>query len=321
LDKSVLNQKIIQRARMNHCIREYMAARHVLEVETPILSTFGNTDPAIESFLTNAMLATIAAIAQPERWLRTSPEYFHKRLLAQGSGDIFELARVFRAGEVSTRHQPEFSMLEYYRLGFDEYALMAELGELSQSLQTQFGQSIWPIQRLSFNAWFQAGLDIDPQSISPKKLLALARDHGAQSVLDVDACLDFLRAHVLEPKLPHSVWTFIHDFPASQAALAKLTDDGQHARRFELFGGGFELANGYFELSDPIEQRLRFERDAQKRRSQQQPEVPMDTDLLHALETGLPSCAGVAVGLDRLLMLLTGAKRIDEVLLFAVASG
>ncbi len=294
-----------------------MAARHVLEVETPILSAFGNTDPAIESFLTTALPAGIAANAQPERWLRTSPEYFHKRLLAQGSGDIFELARVFRAGEVSARHQPEFSMLEYYRLGFDEFALMHELGELVQCLQAQFDLPRWPIQQLRFDAWFQAELGIDLQTTSPAQLQATAREHGAQSALDVDGCLDFLRSHVLEPKLARASWTFVYDFPASQAALARLSADGKHARRFELFGGGFELANGYFELCDAIEQRHRFERDAQKRRSNQQPEIPMDIDLLHALETGLPSCAGVAVGLDRLLMLLTGAKRIDEVVLFA----
>ena len=318
LENRALRQRIIQRARMSRGIRDFMAVRQVLEVETPILSAFGNTDPAIESFVTTALPTTIAAHAQAARWLRTSPEFFHKRLLAQGSGDIFELARVFRAGEISAKHQPEFSLLEYYRLGFDEFTLMHELGELVQSLQGQFDLAIWPIQQLRFDAWFQAELGIDLQRISLAQLLYVAREYGAQSVMDLDGCLDFLRSHVLEPKLPHATWTFIYDFPASQAALARVTDDAKHARRFELFGGGFELANGYFELSDTIEQRLRFERDAKKRRSNQQPEVPMDIDLLQALAQGLPSCAGVAVGLDRLLMLLSGVKQIDEVLLFAV---
>ena len=304
---------------LNRGIREFMQARNVLEVETPILSRFGNTDPAIESFVTQALLPSSAAGAQKPRWLRTSPEFFHKRLLSLGSGDIFELAKVFRAGEVSARHQPEFSMLEYYRLGFDEFDLMAELGTLMQSLQTQFGKAVWPIRQLRFDDWFQAELGINLQQISHAQLLEIAKQHGAQSAIDKDGCLDFLRSHVLEPQLNPSVWTFVYDFPASQAALARLSHDGQHARRFELFGGGFELANGYFELCDGREQQLRFARDLERRRENAQSAVPVDSNLLQALAKGLPNCAGVAVGLDRVLMLLTNVRDISGVMLFADA--
>lgn len=316
---SDLRQLITARMQLNRGIREFMQARNVAEVETPILSRFGNTDPAIESFVTQALLPSSAAGAQESRWLRTSPEFFHKRLLSLGSGDIFELAKVFRAGEVSPRHQPEFSMLEYYRLGFDEFDLMAEMGNLMQTLQAQFDQAVWPIHQLRFDDWFQDQLAINVQIISPAQLLNIAKQHGAQSALDTDGCLDFLRSHVLEPALAPAAWTFVYDFPASQAALARLSDDRKHARRFELFGGGFELANGYFELCDAREQQLRFARDLEKRRQNAQSKVPVDTDLLGALKQGLPSCAGVAVGLDRLLMLLTAEKRIEDVLLFAAS--
>jgi elongation factor P--(R)-beta-lysine ligase len=301
---------------LNRGIREFMQARNLAEVETPILSRFGNTDPAIESFVTQALLPSSAAGAQAARWLRTSPEFFHKRLLSLGSGDIFELAKVFRAGELSARHQPEFSMLEYYRLGFDEFALMAELGQLMQHLQAQFAHTVWPIRQRRFDDWFQDQLAINLQQISPEQLLEIAKQYGAQSALDKDSCLDFLRSHVLEPALDAETWTFVYDFPASQAALARLSDDGQRARRFELFGGGFELANGYFELCDAHEQQLRFERDLEKRRENAQPEVPVDINLLQALEQGLPSCAGVAVGLDRVLMLLTNVPDVSGVMLF-----
>lgn len=304
---------------LNRGIREFMQARNVLEVETPILSRFGNTDPAIESFVTQALLPTSASVAQEPRWLRTSPEFFHKRLLSLGSGDIFELAKVFRAGEVSARHQPEFSMLEYYRLGFDEFDLMAELGQLMQSLQAQFANTVWPVRQLRFDDWFQAELGINLQQISHAQLLEIAKQHGAQSAIDKDGCLDFLRSHVLEPQLNPSVWTFVYDFPASQAALARLSADGQHARRFELFGGGFELANGYFELCDAREQQLRFARDLERRRENAQSAVPVDSNLLQALAKGLPNCAGVAVGLDRVLMLLTNVRDISGVMLFADA--
>ena len=312
---SNLRERIAWRMQLNQGIREFMRARTVLEVETPILSRFGNTDPAIESFVTQALVPSSAAAAQAPRWLRTSPEFFHKRLLSMGSGDIFELAKVFRAGEVSAKHHPEFSMLEYYRLGFDEFDLMADLAQLMQSLQSQFAQPVWPIRQLRFDDWFQDQLAINLQQISPKQLLEKAKQHGAQSALDTDGCLDFLRSHVLEPALDPAAWTFVYDFPASQAALAKLSHDGRFARRFELFGGGFELANGYFELCDASEQQLRFAKDLEKRRENNQPEIPIDSHLLAALAQGLPSCAGVAVGLDRVLMLLTNAQNIADVML------
>jgi elongation factor P--(R)-beta-lysine ligase len=289
-------------------IRSYFAAQSVLEVETPIRSIYGNTDPAIESIH--------AQNAGESGWLRTSPEFFHKRLLAAGVGDLFEIAKVFRAGEVSSRHRSEFSMLEYYRLGFNEFDLMRDLGALLQQCFVAFDRPMPQIKICSYRDWFQTSLGLDPLEASDAALQIEVNQYGAQSKFDRDACLDFLRSHVLEPKIDAHTLFFVHDFPASQAALAQLNPDGKTARRFELFCDGVELANGYFELSDSKEQRRRFDADNAKRKSQGQLEMPIDQPLLIALDAGLPSCAGVALGLDRVLMLLLDTSNIADVLAF-----
>ncbi|NJR44279.1 EF-P lysine aminoacylase GenX [bacterium] len=241
---------------------------------------------------------------------------FHKRALCAGSGDIFEIAKVFRAGEQSRRHRVEFTMLEYYRVGFDEFALMREITDLMQCLLHAFERAPWPIHVIRFRDWFahELGVQLD-QPDAGRALQTLALQHGAQGSLNMDQAIDFLRSHVLEPRLDPECWVFVHDFPATQAALAALSADGVSARRFELFGGGFELANGYFELCDAELQRARWEKDLHTRAAQQQLSVPLDTDFLTALDR-LPSCAGVAIGLDRVLMLLLNQPDIAEVLAF-----
>ena len=298
------------RFKLYRIIREFFVERGVAEVETPILSGSGNTDPAVDSFVT--------IDARGERhWLRTSPEFFHKRLLSAGSGDIFEIARVFRRGEISTRHRPEFSMLEFYRLGLDEFGLIDELTALMAALFSGFDKRPPTSVRLSYCAWFERDAGFHPLTVEIDSLRERIRDLGvitpAGTQFSRDDCLDLIRTHRLEALLPADQLTYIYDFPASQAALAQLNSDGQTARRFELFFGGFELANGYFELTDAAEQAERFHRDCAVRAERGMPTVAMDQDLLLALASGLPSCAGVAVGLDRLLMLLTGAKNICEV--------
>jgi len=298
------------RFKLYRLIREYFATHGVAEVETPILAGSGNTDPAIDSFVTT----DADGVAN---WLRTSPEFFHKRLLSAGSGDIFEIAKVFRRGEVSTRHRPEFTLLEFYRLGVDEFGLIDDLSALFSAVFCGFNRKPPACVKLSYCAWFERDAGFNPLTIALESLRARVANFGvitpAAKEFSRDDCLDLIRTHQLEALLPADQLTYIFDFPASQAALAQLNSDGATARRFELFLGGFELANGYFELTDAAEQARRFSRDCSARAEHGMPTVQVDQDLLRALTNGLPSCSGVAVGLDRLLMVLTGAKNIADV--------
>ncbi len=298
------------RFKLYRLVREYFAAHGVAEIETPILADAGNTDPAIDSFITTDAYGVA-------NWLRTSPEFFHKRLLSAGSGDIFEIAKVFRRGEVSSRHRPEFTMLEYYRLDLDEFGLMADLTALLSAIFQGFGKFSPACVQLSYRQWFERDAGFNPLTIATDLLRARVAELGVITPKGAeysrDDCLDLIRTHQLEALLPIDQMTYIYDFPASQAALAQLNIDGATARRFELFLGGFEVANGYFELADASEQAMRFSRDCAVRAERGMPAVQVDQELLRALATGLPSCAGVAVGLDRLLMILTAAKNIADV--------
>ncbi len=298
------------RAELLAQVRAFFAGRQVLEVETPLLCRAGVTDPAIEAL----RVEHGSSIASP-RYLQTSPEYAMKRLLAAGSGPIFQVSRAFRDGEAGSRHNPEFTLLEWYRPGFDHHRLMAETAELVCSCLGSREQSI-----RSYRELFRGQLGIDPFTASLEKLEALARQHldvGGMTG-DRDLWLDLLMSHLIEPQLPNPGLMFVYDFPASQAALARIAEeDGfQVGQRFELYVDGLELANGYCELTDAAEQRARFERDNARRREYGLPEHPLDEALLAALEHGLPACSGVALGLDRLLMLATGATDIREVLAF-----
>jgi elongation factor P--(R)-beta-lysine ligase len=227
---------------------------------------------------------------------------------------IFELGKVFRRGEVSSRHAPEFTMLEYYRLGFSEFDLMADITRWIGKAYEAFGKPVPAVRYQSYRAWFQDALGIEPLTEPLNTLQRRVQALGVIGEFDRDTCLDLLRTHQLEATLPAQELCFIYDFPATQAALAQLNTDGDTARRFELFHGGFELANGYFELTDANEQRRRFDRDVALRRARGMPAVALDQHFLAALEAGMPSCAGVAVGLDRLLMVLTGQAAIEGVI-------
>ncbi|MEP4148924.1 MAG: EF-P lysine aminoacylase EpmA [Halioglobus sp.] len=298
------------RAALLQRVRDFFAERQVLEVETPLLCSAGVTDPAIEP-LTVERGSSLSA----PRYLQTSPEYAMKRLLAADIGPIFQLARAFRDGEAGPRHNPEFTLLEWYRPGFDQHQLMREVADLVLSC---VGDK--PVQYVAYRELFLAELELDPLTASLADLQLRARqelDLGAMTG-DRDMWLDLLMSHLVEPRLATRGLCFVYDYPASQAALSRIVEqDGQLlGQRFELYADGLELANGYFELTDPAEQRRRFLADNVRRREHGQVERPVDEYLIAALEVGMPQCSGVALGFDRLLMLTSGSEDIRQVLAF-----
>lgn len=300
------------RADLYRLIRAFFDTRGVIEVETPILSRAGNSDPAIDSW-----------IARPaERpdvlpcWLRTSPEYPLKRLVAAGIGDCYELGRVFRAGERGRNHNPEFTMLEWYRIGWDDLRLADEVVELVEAALLPLERRV-AVHRVSYRGLFRDALGLDPFTASEAELDAALVPFNVRGDLDRDDRLNLLLTHAVEPGFPQDRITVVHGFPPSQAALSRIvpgSDGLLEARRFEVYLGPVELANGYHELADPEEQRARFESDLSRRRREGRALPPIDEALLAALESGLPDCAGVALGVDRLLMAMLGIDRIDDVL-------
>lgn len=312
-----LHQSLQLRACTYALIRAFFAERQVLEVETPILSAAGNTDPNIESFSTG-FHGHVDAGAR-ERWLRTSPEFPLKRLLAAGIGDCYELGRVFRNGEAGGRHNPEFSMLEWYRLGWDHRALMHETIELVEQALAMLDRRA-EVVITSYRQIFLDALGIDPLHAPIDALRAPLAEYSINPAdLGRDDWLDLLITHRLQPAFPRDCITVIHDYPASQCALARIRPgEPPLAERFELYLGPYELANGYHELNDAQEQDARFERDNQVRRQRGLREVPVDQRLLDVLDA-MPDCAGVAMGVERLLMCLAGTDAIADVLTFPFA--
>ncbi len=313
-----LRERLQQRARLLAGIRNFFAARDVLEVTTPVLSQAGNTDPNIDSFVTCYRGPQHGGPST--RWLRTSPEFFHKRLLAAGVGDLFEIASVFRDGECGPRHNPEFTLLEWYRVGFDHHRLMDEIEALVRALALAFERPVVGCERLSYQACYLRYCGLDPLSATDAALEAVLAPFAIDfNGLQRDDYLDLIRTHLIEPQLAPGQMLFVHDFPASQAALARISSrDARVAERFELYLGSCEVANGYHELSDAQEQRRRFENDLVVRRSRGSCEPALDEQLLQALPQ-MPDCAGVALGIERLHQWLIGAERIDEVLAFPFA--
>jgi len=303
-----------RRAALYAVVRAFFAARGVLEVETPVLSEAANTEPNIESFAT--LFSGRLERGSRERWLRTSPEFALKRLLASGVGDCYELGRVFRQGEAGRRHNPEFTMLEWYRVGWDHRRLIDETVDLVLAVATAFGRTA-DVVRCSYRDLFVDGLGLDPFTASLDALCGPLADVRIDADgLARDDWLDLLLTHRLQPAFPRGRITVVHDFPASQAALARIrAGDPPLAERFELYLGSNELANGYHELTDATEQRERFERDNERRRARGQAALPLDERLLAALP-GLPACAGVALGIERLLMWLADTDAIADVLAF-----
>lgn len=299
------------RAALFAAVRAFFDKRGVLEVDTPLLSVHATVDRHIESFRT-----------VDGRWLQTSPEFAMKRLLCAGSGPIYQICRVFRLEESGRHHNPEFTMLEWYRPGLDHHGLMDEVEALVGEVARQLDRPVAaPMERLSYREAFRRHLQLDPFRADAAALSAALRAAGhhldGMDEQDRDLWLDLAMSLVVGPQLGRDLPCFLHDFPASQAALARIrADEPPVAERFELFWQGLELANGFHELGDAAEQQRRFEADRQVRAARGQALPPYDRHLIAALEAGLPSCAGVAIGLDRLLMLLLGKPALAEVLAF-----
>lgn len=304
-----------KRAQMLIQIRQFFAERQVLEVQTPLMSQAGNTDVFVPSISTNVTVQD-----KPQtHYLHTSPEFAMKRMLASWKVAIYQICPVFRDNEVGSRHNSEFTMLEWYRPGFDLEALAAELSDL---LATVYRQP----QNLKHYSYSQAFVDyvgIHPLTASLETIKATAEENalgGLDLGEDRQGWLDVLFSHLVEPNLGYQSPTLITDYPPATAALAKVETDEQGnevAKRFELYINGIEIANAYDELADGAALQARFEADNEERARRGLPMMPIDERLVAACDH-LPACSGIALGIDRLLMVVTGAKSIDEVIGFGI---
>ena len=302
-----------ERASLLSGIRRFFAHRDVLEVETPVLSSSANPDAAIDPMLTG--FRPPGSHQSDRLYLQTSPEFPMKRLLAAGSGSIFQICHAFRNGESGRLHNPEFTLLEWYRIDFDHFQLMDEVDELLMQLLPGCAAA----QRLRYADLFLAHTGLDLFTATHAQLQDRAEAAGV--VIPGSAHSGWLIEMLFElcvgPWLQQQQGVFVYDYPAAQASLSQLSSqDPRVAERFEYFFQGMELANGFHELADSSEQRRRFEAENLKRRQADQEQLPLDERFLQALEHGLPECSGVALGIDRLLMLRSGVDHIGEVLAF-----
>ena len=300
-----------KRAEIFALIRAFFDARNVLEVDVPVLSAKAVSDPYIDSMTVN--YRHFPEDTAQEYYLQTSPEYAMKRLLSANSGCIYQMSKVFRNGESGSKHNPEFTMLEWYRLGFDEQALMAEVAALVARC-CDIDEFVYT----TYQQLFKDYLSVDIYQATDVELGVIMNQHvEVAGEHDTDTWLNLLMSHCIEPKLSGAV--FVYDYPASQSALARLKTDHTGrlvAARFELFVEGVELANGYHELTDASEQSKRLEADQAQRKQLNLPQRPLEKRLVSALEQGLPDCAGVALGVDRLVMLALSKSSISDVLPF-----
>ena len=303
------------RAQVYQFIRHFFTQREVLEVETPMLSEAGNTDPNIESF--NLQFSGTNNAGKPKRWLRTSPEFALKRLLSSGIGDCYELGRVFRNGEFGGKHNPEFTMLEWYRVGWNHQQLIEECLVLVQGVFNLQNRKL-SVCRYTYQELYLAYVGLDPHLCSDADLIAMIKQKIKINLdgLNRDDYLNIVMTHFIEPQLPDTQLTVVYDFPASQCALAKIRHDVTPvAERFELYLGSFELANGYHELTDSVEQSRRFSQDIITRKLRRDVLPDQDERLLQAMND-MPECAGVAMGIDRLMMAFLDQKEISAVIAF-----
>ena len=309
---STSQQVLIQRAEMLSRIRRFFQHKEVLEVDTPSLSQATITDIYLEP-----MKSQCQSMGQGKvpLYLQTSPEFSMKRLLSAGSGSIYQIGRAYRDDESGRYHNPEFLMLEWYRVDFDHLQLMREVEEL---LSLILGSNT--ASTISYQQLFIKHLGIDPLSISDADLQILVTEHAKGPDLnDRDQMLQCLFSILIEPELGFEQPLIVYNYPASQAALARISKiDPRVAERFEVYYRGVELANGFHELANSKEQRQRFLADNEKRRALGKEERPYDERLLAALDSGFPNCAGVALGLDRLLMLKLNKTSIAEVMPFPI---
>ncbi len=316
-----------RRGRLLREARNFFARLDVLEVETPVLSTTGTTDPNLSN-----VSCGLAAYPKQDFYLHTSPEYAMKRLLAAGSPDIYQICKVFRDRELGSHHQPEFTMIEWYRKDITLNEMIDETCALIQTLSDtalpQAGDDGPGVAaQYRYQAVFMNATGLDPLLAEPAELQQCATrltdrvtpEFTAQLGADKNAWLDFLMSHVVIPGLPDEKLVVVHHYPADQAALARLDPgDERFAERFEVFYRGLELANGYRELRDAEEQRRRFDTDRQRRAAAGIEDIPVDNALLAALDSGLPECCGVAVGFDRVVMTIENLPNIAKAISFGI---
>ena len=304
-------ESLAERAELLQALRQFFSNRGVMEVETPLFSQGTVPDAGIDVF------RLPGEGDGPDRYLQTSPESAMKRLLAAGSGDIFQICKAFRQGEAGRHHNPEFTLLEWYRVGWDHAALMREVAELLTTALNADGWRVWP-----YRALFVELLGVDPMdeqtALTTLADLARARIGAVPDGLDRDAVLDLLMSHCIEPEISDWGVVFITDFPPSQAAMARcvLVGDAEVAARFECYVNGKELANGYWEQTDPEALATQLHAENTRRQQRGLPQRPIDERLLAAHRHGLPACAGVALGVDRLLALKLGVESLTETISF-----
>jgi len=319
-------ERLRQRAALLQRVREFFAARALTEVDTPLVVNAPVSDLHIHSATVRLGTDPAAGAAAAPLYLHTSPEYAMKRLLAAGSGDIYQICHVVRGFECGRLHNPEFTLIEWYRIGFSLTGLMDEVEALVRALLGARAPAT--SERISYRDAFLRELGLDPlnapetalaQAAQPLALGGAAATSATAGGMSRDDWLELLMGSIVGPRLGRGTFTFVHSYPASQAALARLDPaDPRVARRFELYCAGIELANGFHELASAAEQRARFEADNVQRRRLGLPVSPLDERLLAAL-TELPDCAGVALGFDRTLMLAVAAASLEEVLPFPTA--
>ena len=309
-----------KRAQILQQIRQFFAERQVVEVETPALSQGTVTDVYLDAFTCKYnFLADSPADQSADLYLQTSPEFHMKRLLACGYGCIFQIAKAFRHEESGRNHNPEFTMLEWYRIGFDQFDLMHEVAEL---LQVVLGGDKAVLS--SYQDIFMQTVSIDPLTASFDELVELLNKYHKSAdwlieMQNADLLLQFIFTEIIEPTIGVDQPQFIYDFPIAQASLAKRSsDDPRVAQRFECYFKGIELVNGFNELTDAKTQQARFEQDNQKRKQLGLAQRQIEQYFIQALHSGLPQCSGVALGVDRLVMIALNKSSIDQVIPFPI---
>lgn len=320
------------RSKLYKLVRNFFDKRAALEVETPLLSKATVSDPFIASLEVSAPKNPDNTNDNNRYYLQTSPEFAMKKMLCSGVGSIYQICKAFRAEEQGANHNQEFTILEWYRVGFDLDDLMQEMQDLlSDIFASELSkQTVNKYIKISYTELFQQYLNFNHNRVDIGYLIKLIKKlfgdqfntvlnhNNFEQLFNKDDLLTILLSNYIEPRLDKNNIYFLYDYPVTQAALAQIDKTGEYpvAKRFEVYYQGFELANGYFELSDYKEQQARFERDLSRRAQQQLPLVTVDNDLIAALKHGLPVCSGVAMGLDRILMILLQTKNIEDVLVF-----
>ena len=313
-------QQLRVRAQLLSAIRSFFLKRDILEVETPVLCQATGSDPQLDFFSSRLHLPP----HDQTLYLQTSPEFAMKRLLAAGSGSIFQICKAFRNGESGRYHNPEFTILEWYRVNYTLQDLMDEVVELLTGLLNPY-RAVKTVQSVSYQQIFSEKTGLDPLVFNQQAYHCYAAEQGIPEAVSICAeshalWLDFIFSHKVQADLGQDAICLVHSYPAIQSSLARVNKANPNvAERFEVFVNGVELGNGFFELADALEQEKRFDQEIEYRRENHLPAVEKDGFFLAALQSGLPECSGVAIGLDRLLMIMTGSRVIDEVLAFPVS--